>query len=60
MRLSPLELLSRLNSSYWFVPLVVTVGGLGLAVVLLMLDSKVRLDPNSTMAVLRPSSAEGA
>lgn len=25
-----------------------------------MLDSKIRLDPNSTMALLRPSSAEGA
>jgi uncharacterized membrane protein len=60
VRLSPLEILSKLNSSYWFVPLVVTLGGVGLAILLLMLDSQVRLDPNSTMAVLRPSSAEGA
>ena len=60
MRLNPPELFSRLNSSYWFVPLVVTLGGFGAAVLLLFLDSPISLDQNGTLALLRPGSAEGA
>ena len=60
MRLNLRELFSRLNSSYWFVPLVVTLAGFGAAVLLLFLDSPISLDQNGTLALLRPSSAEGA
>lgn len=60
MRLSLSELASKLNSSYWFVPLVVTLSGVGLALFLLVADARIRLEPNSTLAMLRPSSAEGA
>ena len=60
MRLNPSEIISRLISSYWFVPLLVTLGGVLSAVVLLIVDSQVRLDPDGTLAMLRPSSAEGA
>lgn len=58
MRLSPLEIVSRLNSSYWFVPLIVTLGGVGAA--LLVLDARVELPERGRLAVLLPSSAEGA
>ena len=60
MRLHLLEILSRLNSSYWFVPLVVTLGGIGLAVLLLLLDARLSLDADGPIAVLRPSSPDGA
>lgn len=59
MRLSPSEIVSRLNSSYWFVPLVVTSAGVLLALVLLMVDARIDLAPG-TLAALRPGSAEGA
>lgn len=60
VRLNASELLSRLNSSYWFVPLVVTIGGVALAVALVFLDSRVTLDPDGVLAILWPSSADGA
>ena len=60
MRLSPSELVSRLNSSYWFVPLTVTLAGVLLGLGLLMVDARIRLDPDNTLAALRPGSAEGA
>ena len=60
MRLSPFEIVSKLNSSYWFVPLVVTLAGVGLAVLLLLVDARVQLDQDGAFAILRPSSAEGA
>lgn len=61
VRLHPSELLSRLNSSYWFVPFNVTLAGIALALVLLYLDT--RLSPTlsgGALGVLRPSSPEGA
>lgn len=60
MRLNAAELISRLNSSYWFVPLVVTLSGAALALSLLALDERVTVDADGPWAVLRPSSAEGA
>lgn len=60
MRLNAFELFSRLNSSYWFVPLVVTLAGVALGLLLLFVDSRIQLDPNSAMAVVRPSSADGS
>ena len=39
MRLKLFELVSRLNASYWFVPLVVTLAGALLCVGLLALDA---------------------
>lgn len=60
MGLRPSEIVSRLNSSYWFVPLIVTLAGVLLALVLLLLDSRFPLDSGGPLAVLRPSSAEGA
>lgn len=60
VRLSLSEIASRLNSSYWFVPSIVTAGGVVLALLLLLVDARVQLDPGGSFAVLRPSSAEGA
>ena len=60
MRLRPSELLSRLNSSYWFVPLVVTLAGVGSAVLLLFLDARMSLTADGALGLLLPSSAEGA
>ena len=60
MRLTPLELLSRLNASYWFVPLLVTAAGVALALTLLLLDRRLGLGPDAPLALLRPNSAEGA
>ncbi|HXE80496.1 MAG TPA: DUF2254 domain-containing protein [Vicinamibacterales bacterium] len=60
VRLNLREALSLLNSSYWFVPLVVTLAGLGLAVALLLLDGRVTPDPDGPLALLWPSSADGA
>lgn len=60
VRLNASEIFSRLNSSYWFVPLVVTLTGVALALSLLFLDSRFSLDPEGPLAPLRPSSAEGA
>ena len=60
MRLHPSEILSRLNASYWFVPLLVTLAGVALAIGLMLLDATVSLDPSSPLALLRPSSADGA
>lgn len=60
MRLSLAELASRLNSSYWFVPLMVTLAGIALALILLLVDARIQLDPDGPLAVLRPSSADGA
>lgn len=60
MRLSLSELASRLNSSYWFVPLCVTLGGVLLAFALLLLDSRVSLADEGVLALVRPSSPEGA
>ena len=45
LRLRPLALLSRLRSTYWFVPSVVTVAAVSLAVLLIAID---RSYPNST------------
>jgi uncharacterized membrane protein len=44
-RLRPLVVLNRLRSTYWFVPSVVTVGAVALAVVLVAVD---RMYPNTT------------
>lgn len=60
MRLNPSEILSRLHSSYWFIPLLVTLAGVALALTLLVVDARVSLDPEGLLAVLRPSSADGA
>lgn len=60
MRLDPFEILSRLNASYWFVPLVVTVAGAALALILLDLDPHVTVPDTGGWSVLRPSSASGA
>ena len=60
MRLHAKELLSRLNSSYWFVPLLLTLAGVALALSLLLLDG--RSDPRGGRFLTRlyPSSPEGA
>ena len=60
MRLNLRELLSRLNSSYWFVPLIVTLAGLALAVLLLVLDTFVSVGVGGVIGVIRPSSPDGA
>jgi uncharacterized membrane protein len=60
VRLSPSEILSRLNSSYWFVPLVVTLAGVLLALVLLLADAAAPPTPASLLEIMRPSSADGA
>lgn len=60
MGLSASEIASRLNSSYWFVPLAVTVGGVLLAFLLLLLDSRVSLADDGVLALVRPTSPEGA
>jgi uncharacterized membrane protein len=60
VRLNFSEILSRLNSSYWFVPLVVTLGGAVLAILLLLVDSRIQLNPDGVFAILRPRSPEGA
>lgn len=60
MRLSLSEVLSRLNSSYWFVPLIVTLAGAGSAVLLLALDVHFSFAPDGALGLLLPSSAEGA
>lgn len=60
MRLNPSEILSRLNASYWFIPLLVTVGGVAAALGLLFLDTRVSLASDGAFSVFRPSSAEGA
>src|SRR5690606_38246665 len=60
MRLNPVELLSRLNAGYWFVPLVVTLSGVALAVLLLALDARVDLHTGGPLAWIRPTSANEA
>jgi uncharacterized membrane protein len=45
LRLRPLAILNRLRSTYWFVPAVVTVAAVVLAVLLVAVD---RMYPNST------------
>ena len=60
MRLGFYEILSRLNSSYWFVPAVVTLAGVGLAIVLLLVDARVSFDPGGPLALLHPQSPDGA
>ena len=60
MRLRLSELFSRLNASYWFIPLVVTVAGVLLCVTLLWLDARLTFDPYGFWARLRPGSPEGA
>ena len=60
MRLSLGEIGSRLNASYWFVPLVVTLGGVVLAVLLIQIDSPKSLHPGTALTLLYPNSAEGS
>ena len=60
MRLNVRELFSRLNSSYWFLPLLVTLAGVALAMVLLRFDDTIRVSPDASIAFLTPSSPEGA
>lgn len=60
MRLRPAEIASRLNSSYWFVPLVVTLAGAGGALVLLLLDARLSLPADGAPGLLLPGSADGA
>lgn len=43
MRLKPQEILSRLNASYWFVPLAVTSLGILLATALLLVESQTKV-----------------
>lgn len=59
MRLSVPELISRLNSSYWFIPAVITAGGAAAALVLLLVDARIQLIQKGALAVLLPSSADG-
>ncbi|HEX7087166.1 MAG TPA: DUF2254 domain-containing protein [Vicinamibacterales bacterium] len=60
MRLGFYEIVSRLNSSYWFVPALVTLIGAAAAIGLLTVDERVTLDPDSPLALLQPRSPEGA
>ena len=60
MRLNPKELLSRLQASYWFVPLLVALGGTGAAVLLLALDSRVDQSSLGTIGRYLPSTPAGA
>ena len=59
MRLRPSELLSRLNASYWFNPLLVALAGLALALILLRLDSRGVSGPGM-LAMFVPTAPEGA
>jgi uncharacterized membrane protein len=60
VRLNASELLSRLTSSYWFVPLMVTAGGALLAPTLLVLDARISWEPDGPLGVFRAGSADGA
>src|SRR5690606_35731300 len=60
VRLGFYEILSRLNSSYWFVPALVTLTGVALAIGLLAVDERLTLDPDSPLALLQPRSPDGA
>jgi uncharacterized membrane protein len=60
VRLRLSEIASKLNSSYWFVPASVTLAGVAAALLLILIDSRVRLDPDGVVASLGASSAEGA
>ena len=60
MKLSAAEVLSRLNASYWFIPLLVGLSGAAAAVLLLSLDARLELASTGIAGTLTPSSAEGA
>ena len=60
MKLNPSELLSRLNASYWFIPLLVALAGAASAVILLSVDSELGLGSTGMAATLMPSSVEGS
>jgi uncharacterized membrane protein len=59
-RLTSYEFLSRLNASYWFVPLVVTLAGVALAVALLNLGQVTPSAATGALSFVVPSSPEGA
>lgn len=50
----------RLRASYWFVPLLVTLAGAGLAFGLLALDARLEVSPGSTFWLVYPTSPAGA
>ena len=53
-------LLPRLRASYWFVPLLVTLAGVGLAFGLLAVDAGYEFNPPSAFWLVYPTSPEGA
>lgn len=58
--LSAPELFSRLRVSYWFIPLIVTLLGVALALVLLSVDVATDFKPTGAVGQVLPSSPEGA
>lgn len=60
MRLSVSELFSTLRASYWFIPLAVTLAAAALAVLMLLLDEQVRVEPWPFLRWVYPNSPEGA
>jgi uncharacterized membrane protein len=60
VHLKPSEIVSKLQSSYWFVPAVITLCGPLLALGLLYVDARMDLDPAGAFWLIYPRSPEGA
>ena len=60
LRLHPKELFSELWSTYWFVPLLLTIGAAVLAFAALLVDATWEISPPAAFFIVFPTSPEGA